>query len=334
MRLVQIIHPEKGRRIAMFDEPSICLIDKFTSIFQLALCALETGGNLIEIVNNHLTEEILEYDPIYSGQAKWRLLPAVDHPSDDMYCFLSGTGLTHKASAENRDKMHTALQDSKLTDSMKMYQLGVERGKPTSGAIGVQPEWFYKGNGSVLKSHGDSLHIPSYAMDGGEEPEIAGIYVNDKSGQPWRIGFAIANEFSDHVMESMNYLYLAPSKIRSCAIGPELHLTMNFDRIEGKVRIVRKGAEYWSKDIKSGEKNMAHSLTNLEHHHFKYETHRQPKLINIHFFGADAFSFGDGLSLMSGDEMEVSWNGMGRSLKNTLTKDRPDGQLIQVKKFR
>ena len=32
----------------------------------------------------------------------------------------------------------------------------------------------------------------------------------------------LSNEFSDHVMERQNYLYLAHSKLRSCSFGPEL----------------------------------------------------------------------------------------------------------------
>jgi len=201
---------------------------------------------------------------------------------------------------------------------MKMYLWGVEGGHPKRGKIGVQPEWFYKGNGAILKAHGDSLHIPSYGNDGGEEPEIAGIYINDKKGNPWRIGFATANEFSDHVMERKNYLYLAPSKIRNCALGPELVITDDFTNIEGKVSIIRNDRTFWEQKINTGEMNMSHSLENLEYHHFKYESHRIPELAHIHFFGADAFSFGDKITLQDDDIMVVTWNGMGRPLKNRL----------------
>jgi hypothetical protein len=39
-------------------------------------------------------------------------------------------------------------------------------------------------------------------------------------GKPYRLGFAVGNEFSDHVMERKNYLYLAHSKLRSCSLWP------------------------------------------------------------------------------------------------------------------
>jgi hypothetical protein len=318
MRLVQIIHQDEGRRVALVEEPRLHVLSDFTSLFELVTAAIDDHGEIRKLIRNNLSEVFLDYDSIYEGTSEWKLLPAFDHPFDVNRLMLSGTGLTHKASAENRQKMHVAKADSELTDSMKMYLLGVEGGHPKKGSFGVQPEWFYKGNGSILKAHGDPLTIPSYGNDGGEEPEIAGIYLNDAQGTPWRIGFATANEFSDHVMERKNYLYLAPSKIRNCSLGPELVLTDDFMDIKGKVSIRRNGANHWEKAIKTGETNMSHSLANLEYHHFKYENHRQPAQAHVHFFGADAFSFGEKIALKNEDVMVVEWYGMGRPLKNRL----------------
>ncbi len=42
------------------------------------------------------------------------------------------------------------------------------------------------------------LEIPNFTEDGGEEPEIVGCYINDRNGVPCRLGFALANEWSDH----------------------------------------------------------------------------------------------------------------------------------------
>src|ERR1035438_1530325 len=105
---------------------------------------------------------------------------------------------------------------------MRMYEWGVEGGRPEPDAIGVAPEWFFKGTGGVLRGHNEPLDVPAYAEDGGEEPEVAGIYVIDAAGHPRRVGMAAGNEFSDHGVEKRNYLYLAASKLRTCAIGPEL----------------------------------------------------------------------------------------------------------------
>jgi hypothetical protein len=174
------------------------------------------------------------------------------------------------------------------------------------------------------------LITPSYAGDGGEEPEIAGAYIIDEEGRPHRVGLMMGNEFSDHRTEKKNYLYLAPSKLRNCAVGPELIVGASFTRLPGRVSIDRGGDIVWTKEIMSGEENMSHSLANLEHHHFKFEQHRRPGDVHVHFYGADAFSFGAGLALQDGDVMEVAFEGMGRPLRNTLRIETAGEQLITV----
>jgi hypothetical protein len=330
MRLVQLQHRSHGRRVAWVGEPNLRLLSDFDSIWALAQRAIEKGGAIESLVLGNLSETEINYDEVYEGLSDWKLLPSFDHPQDPCKIMLSGTGLTHKASAENRQKMHEAAQEVGLTDSMKIYLWGVEGGHPENGNIGIQPEWFYKGNGSVLRAHGDNLEIPPYGNDGGEEPELAGVYLNDRDGKPWRIGFTTANEFSDHIMERKNYLYLAPSKIRNCAIGPELVVTSKFEDIHGEVSIVRKNAALWNKTIHTGENNMAHSLANLEYHHFKYANHRLPGQGHVHFFGADAFSFGAGIELQESDVMQIEWEGMGRPLRNVLIKTKKKEKLIGI----
>jgi hypothetical protein len=344
LRLVQLTHPRHHRKVALVKEPFLLLLQDAPSVYDLALEAIRLGKKIKDLVDMHLTQERLDYSEVYAGKGEWRLLPSFDHPQNPFACVVSGTGLTHKNSALNRQMMHqsaaaqpataqstaaspgtpaatTAAQSpppGPPTDSMRMYQWGIEGGFPGKGSIGVQPEWFYKGNGHLLKAHGEPLLIPAYGNDGGEEPEIAGVYVVDETGYPWRIGFTTANEFSDHVMEKKNYLYLAPSKLRTCSIGPELVIDETFAGLAGTVRIWRKDEVFWSSPIHTGESNMAHSLANLEYHHFKYDLHRMPFQAHVHFFGADAFSFGNQVRLEQGDIMEIEWEGMGRSLRNSV----------------
>ncbi|MBX3618605.1 MAG: FAH family protein, partial [Rhizobacter sp.] len=106
-----------------------------------------------------------------------RVLAPITHP-DPAHLHLTGTGLTHLGSAATRDGMHqkAGAADETLTDSMKMFRMGLEGGKPVT-LPGVQPEWFYKGNGTQAVAPGAALVSPAFARDGGEEPEIAGIYV-------------------------------------------------------------------------------------------------------------------------------------------------------------
>jgi hypothetical protein len=212
-----------------------------------------------------------------------------------------------------------------------MYQWGLEGGRPEAGCVGVAPEWFYKGCGTILRAHGEPLEVPGFGLDGGEESEVAGVYVIDPEGKPKRVGFTLANEFSDHKMEEKNYLYLAPSKLRTCSIGPELIINGEFDDARGAVRILREGKPVWSKAFATGEKNMCHTLANLEHHHFKYAAHRRPGDAHVHFFGADAFSFGDGVELQDGDVMEIELVGFGNPLRNPIKIDRSPQALMTAK---
>ncbi|HVG16204.1 MAG TPA: AraD1 family protein [Chitinophagaceae bacterium] len=328
-RLVQLSHPANGRKLALVQEPYLVLLNDVPSAYDLALLVIESGENIHSIIKTKISDSKLEYDPVYNGLSDWQILPSFDCPGLSSNCIVSGTGLTHKNSALNRQMMHAA-EGNTLTDSMKIYQWGLEGGQPEKGTIGTQPEWFYKGTGSILKGHGQTLPVPVFANDGGEEPEVAGVYIIDSTGQPVRIGFTTGNEFSDHVMEKKNYLYLAPSKLRNCAIGPELVIDMGFVSIEGTVSVTRDNRELWSARIHTGEQNMAHSLANLEYHHFKYADHRQPLQAHVHFFGADAFSFGAGVKLETGDEMQVHWEGMGRALINPIQLEKGTEQLINV----
>jgi len=120
----------------------------------------------------------------------------------------------------------------------------------------------------------------------------------------------------------INYLNLAGSKIRTCSIGPELVIDPNFKSVPGSVTIERGRDIVWSKNIATGESEMSYSLANLEHHHFKFPTHRQAGDLHIHFYGACALSFGDGIELADGDIMSISFTGFGRPLRNPLRVDR------------
>jgi hypothetical protein len=53
----------------------------------------------------------------------------------------------------------------------------------------VQPEWFYKGDGSVVVKPGGSFLSPKFALDGSEEPECVGLYVISDEGVPFRVGY-------------------------------------------------------------------------------------------------------------------------------------------------
>lgn len=287
------------------------------SLYALAMEAADGGKSLKAVVEAHGIGDAVDLEKAY---AEGRLIAPITHP-DPAHLHLTGTGLTHLGSAATRDAMHKKTSEAAeetLTDSMKMFKMGLEGGKPKPGEKGVQPEWFYKGNGSQAVAPGAALTSPSFAEDGGEEPEMAGIYVISGKGVPFRIGFAVANEFSDHVTERVNYLYLAHSKLRQASFGPEIRVGEAPNDIRGFSRIVRDGTVLWEKPFVSGEANMSHTFANLEYHHFKYPLFRQPGEVHVHMFGTATLSFGDGVRTQEGDVFEIGADGFGLALRNPL----------------
>ncbi|MBB5211079.1 AraD1 family protein [Microbulbifer hydrolyticus] len=318
MRLIQFT-TESGQRAvgAVVDSNTIEQLKDVETIYQLAHRAMESGSGLEALASSLLSDQRQNYQKIIDDG---RLLSPIDHPQATQL-MVAGTGLTHLGSADTRAAMHAQNSSGKqeeMTDTMKMFKMGVEGGKPANGEAGVQPEWFYKGDGDCVVAPEQAIPSPSFALDAGEEPEIAGIYINDSEGNPCRIGFAIGNELSDHITERQNYLYLAHSKLRHCSFGPELLLGELPAHIEGTSRIVRNGKVIWEKNFLSGEDNMSHTIKNLEHHHFKYNAFCRPGHVQVHFFGTATLSFGDGIKPQEGDRFEIESATFGRALRNPL----------------
>jgi hypothetical protein len=332
-RLIQLGN-SAARAVALVDEPHLRLLRDTESIYALAHESLQRRTRLSSLATEKATREALDYDSVYEGRSEWHILPAIDHPDEPARCLVSGTGLTHLGSARDREAMHspnsTTGELENLTDSMKMFRWGKEGGRPAAGQIGVSPEWFFKGTGRILRAHDEPLEIPDYAEDGGEEAEVAGVYLISPEGLPVRIGMTQGNEFSDHCFEKRNYLYLASSKLRSCAIGPELVVDPKFHSVPGKVSINRGVNSVWSRQIRTGEAEMCHSLQNIEHHHFKFVDHRRPGDIHIHFFGADCLSYGEGVRLQDGDLIEIHFEGFGRPLRSTVRAVNAPSQLVRI----
>jgi hypothetical protein len=299
------------------------------STYRLAVEAIGRGCGLKELVDERLHSTEHDYDQLLADGS---ILPPLDHP-DPAHCIVTGTGLTHLGSADARDAMHKKISGEieTLTDSMKMFRMGLEGGKRNDGKPGIQPEWFYKGSGSILRGSGQPLTMPDFSEDGGEEPEIAGLYVIAADGTPYRLGFALGNEFSDHVMERQNYLWLAHSKLRQCSIGPALRLGPLPDHVEGKSRVLAAdGRVRWERPFLSGEANMSHTIGNLEHHHFKYALFRRPGDVHVHFFGTATLSFADGVRVQPGEIFEIEAEGFGRPLRNALAVEPAPDARIEV----
>jgi hypothetical protein len=324
MRLIQFTTDKGDRRAGVVDGDGtrVRLTTREHTVYRLAETAIGCGMALSDHVAGQLGSEWVDYDAIV---AEGRMLPPVDHPEPARF-WITGTGLTHLGSADARDKMHeiTHGAEADMTDSMRIFKMGLAGGKPAEGKHGVQPEWFFKGMGTSVVPPEAPLPLPDFALGGGEEAEIVGLYLIGADGNPWRIGFALGNEFSDQTTESLNYLYLAHSKLRACSIGPELLIGPLPQAVTGTVRVRRNDQILWEGEFLSGEKNMSHSVSNLEYYHFRYPMFRRPGDLHAYFFGAAILSCAHGVTAEPGDRFEIDVPAFGRSLRNTMVSAGPE----------
>lgn len=321
LHLVQILDTVGLRRVGVVRAGGgVALLPGERTVYRLALEAFERKVTLAAHAESIGTAEEVDAEEV---AARGGFLPPLDHP-DPAHLLVTGTGLTHLGSADARNQMH-AQEPEVLTDSMRMFRAGIEGGNPPAGEVGVVPEWFFKGTGEALTASEAPLAMPAFALDGGEEPEVAGLYLIAPDGTPLRVGYALANEFSDHVQERQNYLLLAHSKLRRCSVGPELRTGPLPRHVQGTARVVRDGAVLWEKEFLTGEDNMSHSLANLEHHHFKYDIFRRPGAVHVHTFGTATASFADGVTCRPGDRFEISADAFHLPLRNSLVRLADEG---------
>ncbi len=338
LSVVQFESPQDGRRLGVVNGAEILdvtsvepQVERVIDAYRLAvLQGTSLAKFLSDLAGRSTTRlsypELLTRCDAASGPV---LRPPVDH-ADPHRVLITGTGLTHLGSMQSRDQMHAstgtpktpATPEPPMTDSRRMFEWGLAGGRPQPGTRGVAPEWFYKGNGTILRGPNEPLDIPDFTADGGEEPEIVGCYVNDDRGRPVRLGFALGNEWSDHAVEKQNYLYLAPSKLRTCAVGPELVIGHDFQEIELRCTVSRaESVLYDSGPLWSGETHMCHSLANMEDHHFKYPQHRRPGDVHLYFFGTSKLSYGSrDWHFQDGDEIRITTKGFSAPLTNRVQK--------------
>jgi len=326
VRLLQHRANNGERSVIADDGQSARLVNGVSSTRELSHRAIEAGTTLAEMIAALGFGQKVD-SPV--ELAAGRIIAPIDH-DDPAHLTMSGTGLTHLGSADARDRMHRMAAAEKQTDSMRIFLEGMAGGKPAAGETGCQPEWFYKGDGSQLVGPGEPLTMPEFAQDGGEEPELAGIYLVAPDGTPHRLGFCLANEFSDHVTERHNYLWLAHSKLRQAALGPELLVGPMPDHVEGISRIWRNGSVAWEKPFLSGETNMSHSIANLEWHQFKYAQFRRPGDVHVHFFGTATLSFSDDFRTQPGDEFEIEASPFTLPLRNRLVRSDESQPGVRV----
>jgi hypothetical protein len=173
-RLIQFRQDGQTRVAVVEDPETVQIVEIQGGTYGLAQRAIQEGRPLREMIES-LKEKVSYQGLIDAGG----LLPPITHP-DPAHCCVSGTGLTHLGSADTRDSMHVKLNNPSgaLTDSMKMFKLGLEGGRPDSGEIGAQPEWFYKGDGSSVVAPYAPIPVPAFALDGGKKTCLTRLLIS------------------------------------------------------------------------------------------------------------------------------------------------------------
>ncbi|WP_235964960.1 AraD1 family protein [Caenimonas soli] len=318
LRLLQFLRPDGSRAVGLVESAArVRVLAGCDSTYALASQALAERVPLAHLAKKLASAERVDYGELVERQA---VLVPLDHP-DPAHMLVSSSGLTHLGSERTRDHLRRALQvdDASLSDSLRLFKLGLEQGRPTgNGTPGVAPEWHFKGTGRSVVHPYQDFPVASFAEDASEEPELAGLYLIGADGMPRRLGFALANELSDHITERSNSGLVSHAKLCGSSFGPELLLDDLPASIAGVSRIVRKGRKRWEKPFLTGEDHMSHSIGNIEFHHFKYDQFLVPGDVHVHYFGTATLSFSEGIKVDASCRFEISAPPFGHPLINGI----------------
>ena len=102
------------RRVALVEEPHLRLLDGCR--FGLRIGASWRSRNRANAYATWRARNSVRTAsttmPSTRGDSDWRLLPPIDHPDEAARCLVSGTGLTHLGSAQNRQAMHAGCDEA------------------------------------------------------------------------------------------------------------------------------------------------------------------------------------------------------------------------------
>jgi hypothetical protein len=318
MRLLQFRRDDGSRAVGLVEASgAIRVLAGCASTYALALQALAQKTPLATLARKAAGDERVDYDALVKGRA---VLVPLDHP-DPAHTLVSASGLTHLGSESTRGQLRHALRsdDSTLSDALRLFKMGLEGGRPAQGGPpGAAPEWHFKGTGHSLVHPFHDFPVARFAEDASEEPELAGLYLIAPDGTPHRLGFALANELSDHATERKNSGLVAQAKLCGSSFGPELLLGKLPAHIAGVSRITSKGRKRWERPFLTGQDNMSHSIANIEFHHFKHDQFLVPGDVHVHYFGTATVSFSEGVMVDASCRFEISAEPFGRALVNGL----------------
>ncbi|NKC15666.1 MAG: FAH family protein [Gammaproteobacteria bacterium] len=308
LRLVQYLHEDGVRRVAIAkDRQTLLPIAVTDSVYGLAHRAVAEGKTLAALAEELATDGADDYQ---AAIASGRVLVPLDHPVDPAHCLVSGTGLTHIGIGAARQERLAQLRGPAPAHEPATSAL------QRSALAGGQPQWFYKGDGDALIATGEDVAHPAFGSDLSDEADIAALFIIDAQGRVWRVGYALANAFTDHVLDQQNPLLTGHAKLRACALGPELLTGGLPATVRGMARIQRAGQTLWKTAFICGQDALTHPIDELIAQHFKYRQFRRPGDVHVHLLGAAAQSFAAGIRTQADDCFAVESPDFGLALTN------------------
>lgn len=214
--------------------------------------------------------------------AQGRVLAPIHHP-DPTQMYLSGVALNDTATDDN------------------------------AGPFG--PDWIYKGDGRAIGAPGMALLVSDFAPDSGTGPSVAAVYIVSDSGTPFRIGFAMANDFSDRILTTQSHAAVVQGRLRPLALGPEMVLAALPEGINGSLRLTRDAGAITDIAISTGRDNLEAAIARLERDHFASDSLCQPGQLHILVI---ALAQGITASASIGDTTTLTLSGFGLPLCNPL----------------
>lgn len=145
MNIIQFENQHQQRAVGIVENNTVKPVNQVETVRDLALMAIENKLSLEQQIKQlGFASENYDYAQLLD---KRQVLPPLDHP-DTAHCFVSGTGLTHLGSASTRDKMHqqNSTDTASVTDTMRIFQLGIEKVNP------LKVMWVHNLNGFIKET--------------------------------------------------------------------------------------------------------------------------------------------------------------------------------------
>lgn len=191
-----------------------------------------------------------------------------------------------------------------------------------TGTSGTRHDWFEPGTGDVLIGPGAPVAWPG---EFGDAAGIAGVYVIGPEGAPYRVGFVLANAFSDHPPHRQDNVRWDHARLHQASFGPELLVGPLPGAIGGRSRLRRDDETVAEVQFEPGMQSMSLSIATLERDLFGFYARRRPGDVRIHIFGTVSLPVAEGFALVHGDVFETEAAPFGLPLWNPLS--APAGAL-------